>query len=141
MIVRAVFDTNTVLSALLFRGGSLAWLRNHWRDGECVPLLSRETAAELTRVLDYPKFRLAAEDRDELLADYLPWCEVAEGIGRCPFACRDPKDQIFLDLAQAGKATVLVTGDKDLLSLAGKTSFAIESPEAYRCARISSSER
>jgi len=46
--------------------------------------------------------------------------------------CRDQRDQPFLDLAQAAKAHVLVSGDSDLLVLAGKTSFAIETPEVYR---------
>jgi predicted nucleic acid-binding protein len=73
-----VFDTNTVLSALLFANGRLAWLREHWRVGDCVPLLSRETAAELSRVLAYPKFQLSANDRHELMADFLPYCEVVE---------------------------------------------------------------
>ena len=129
---RVVFDTNTVVSALLFANGSLAWLRPHWREGECIPLLSRTTAAELDRVLTYPKFRLSPADRYELLADYLPFCQVVELTKRCPSVCRDPKDQPFLDLAQSGKANLLITGDRDLLALAGQTSFLIETPEAYR---------
>jgi predicted nucleic acid-binding protein len=35
-------------------------------------------------------------------------------------------------LAQSGKADLLVTGDRDLLSLAGQTAFLIETPDAYR---------
>jgi predicted nucleic acid-binding protein len=37
-----------------------------------------------------------------------------------------------LDLSQSGKADLLVTGDEDLLALAGKTEFVIETPEEYR---------
>ena len=131
----AVFDTNTVVSALLFAGGNLAWLREHWRSGTCKPLVSRVTASELTRVLAYPKFGLSQEESFEFLGDYLPFCEVHEPVIRCPVLCRDPLDQPFLDLAQSAGAGVLVTGDKDLLVLRGKTKFAIESPAAYR-ARI-----
>jgi putative PIN family toxin of toxin-antitoxin system len=129
---RVVFDTNTVISALLFAKGSLAWLRQHWREGGCVPLLSRVTAAELTRVLRYPKFRISPEDGRELLADYLPYCEVIQRVERCKCICRDARDQPFLDLAQGGRADLLLSGDQDLLILAGKTPFAIETPEAYR---------
>ena len=129
---RVVFDTNTVLSALLFANGRLSWLREHWRGGGCVPLLSRETAAELTRVLAYPKFRLSLDDRHELLAEFLPYCEVVEVKKRCAAVCRDTNDQPFLDLAQSGKADLLISGDRDLLALAGKTNFGIETPEAYR---------
>jgi predicted nucleic acid-binding protein len=35
-------------------------------------------------------------------------------------ACRDPFDLPFLQLAVAGKAAYLITGDQDLLSLAGR---------------------
>lgn len=132
MSPRVVFDTTTVVSALLFANGRLAWLREHWREGGCVPLISRATAAELMRVLGYPKFRLSADDRRELLAEYLPCCEVIEATERCGLLCRDGNDQLFLDLAQSGGADVLVSGDQDLLALAGQTKFLIESPEAYR---------
>jgi putative PIN family toxin of toxin-antitoxin system len=129
---RVVFDTTTVLSTLLFAEGRLAWLRRHWRDGGSTPLVSRATAAELTRVLGYPKFRLSQDDRRELLAEYLPYCEVIELTQECVSICRDENDQPFLDLAQSGKADLLVSGDQDLLALAEQTTFLIETPEAYR---------
>jgi putative PIN family toxin of toxin-antitoxin system len=127
-----VFDTTVVLSALVFQGGQLAWLRAHWRDGGCITIASRDTVAELVRILDYRKFRLTAERRHELLAAYLPYCEIIDVAQKCAVLCRDPKDQPFLDLAQSGKADSLVSGDRDLLALAGQTEFLMESPEAYR---------
>lgn len=132
MTRRLVFDTTTVLSALVFDAGRLAWLRVHWSEGGCIPLISSETAAELTRVLAYPKFRRSTEEQRELLADYLPYCETIEVSKRSVVRCRDAKDQPFLDLAESGRAEVLVSGDRDLLVLSGKTKFLIESPEAYR---------
>ncbi len=129
---RVVFDTNVVLSALLFRGGKLSWLVGHWQAGICAPLVSRATGAELTRILTYPKFRLFANEQFEALGGYIPFCEVADVIQSCPILCRDHRDQSFLDLAHCGKADLLVTGDEDLLVLAGKTAFVIETPEAYR---------
>ncbi len=132
MKTRVVFDTTTVVSALLFANGRLTWLRQHWRESGCVPLISRATTAELTRVLGYPKFRLSQEDRRELLAEYLPYCEVVELTERCVLICRDANDQPFLDLAQSGRADVLVSGDRDLLAMVGQTTFLIESPEDYR---------
>jgi len=130
--LRVVFDTNAVVSALLFANGRLSWLRAHWSDGSCIPLTSKATASELHRVLSYPKFQLSQEDRLELLADYLPYCELVEVATGCPAICRDIKDQHFLDLALSGGARFLVSGDQDLLVLAGQTAFLIETPEAYR---------
>jgi putative PIN family toxin of toxin-antitoxin system len=129
---RVVFDTNVVLSALLFPAGRLAWLRGHWREGGAVPLISPATGRELARVLGYSKFRLSEHFRMEALALYLPYCEHIDPVDKCPIECRDSKDQPLLDLAQSGKADLLVTGDDDLLVLAGRTGFVIETSEAYR---------
>ncbi len=128
---RVVFDTNVVLSALLFPAGRLAWLRAHWREGGAVPLVSPATARELMRVLGYPKFRLSQQYRMELLAMYIPYSESLDPADKCPIVCRDAKDQPLLDLAQSGNANFLVTGDEDLLVLAGQTTFLIETPEEY----------
>jgi putative PIN family toxin of toxin-antitoxin system len=136
---RVVFDTNVVLSALLFTHGQLSWLVGHWQAGNCVPLISRATATELARILSYPKFRLTANEQLEALASYIPYCEAVEIANSCPVLCRDAKDQPFLDLAQSGIADVLVTGDEDLLALIGHTEFVIETPEEYR-RRVSGTE-
>ena len=130
-IPRVVFDTNTVVSALLFANGHLAWLRQHWPSGSSAPLISRATAAEIARVLCYPKFRFAPADRLELLGCYLPYCISVDQTEQCPLQCRDKNDQIFLDLAHCGGASLLITGDQDLLALAGQTAFLIETPQAY----------
>jgi predicted nucleic acid-binding protein len=83
VIRRVVFDTTVVVSAMVFANGRLAWLRGHWATGDSVPLVSRFTVAELTRVLTYPKFQLSADDRRELLGEYLPYCEIIKVTTRC----------------------------------------------------------
>jgi putative PIN family toxin of toxin-antitoxin system len=119
---RVVLDTNVVLSALLFGNGPAGRVRAGWQSGLFVPLASEATTRELMRVLAYPKFRLACEAQEELLADYISWVEVVRIPDPAPPVpdCRDPFDLEFLHLAVAGKARVLVSGHKDLLALAGK---------------------
>jgi len=122
---RVVLDTNVVLSALLFGAGSAARVRAGWQSGRFTPLASTTTARELVRVLVYPRFGLAAYEQAELLADYLPWVHevrIAEPPPAVP-SRRDPFDEAFLHLAAAGKARALVSGDRDLLALAGTTGF------------------
>jgi len=128
--LRVVLDTNAVLSALLFRAGVAGQLRMAWQREAIIPLTNTEAARELVRVLAYPKFRLSAQDRDELLADYLPYARVVAAPKRRPRVptCRDPHDLKFLELAATGKASYLISGDRDLLSLAGQTRFQIVSP-------------
>ncbi len=46
-------------------------------------------------------------------------------------ACRDPKDNKFLEVAVAGRADVIVSGDKDLLVLHPLQGIAIESPRDF----------
>jgi putative PIN family toxin of toxin-antitoxin system len=132
-IPRAVIDTNLVLSALVFAHGRLSPLRLAWQGGLCQPLVSSVTAAELIRVLAYPKFKRSTEDRRELLADYLPYCTTVRMPARLPATpdCRDKFDLPFLQLAVTGKADYLVTGDQDLLSLAGQFTCPIIAAEQF----------
>jgi len=124
---RVVLDTNVLVSALIFRG-RLAWLREAWHGGQVRPLLCHVTANEMLRVLAYPKFRLTKVEIGALLADVLPAAETIDlgrRRGRALPRCRDPHDQIFLVLAQVAGADALVTGDRDLLTLAAQTPFPI----------------
>lgn len=128
-----VIDTNLVLSALVFAQGRLTPLRQAWQDQRILPLVSRVTTAELIRVLAYPKFKLTPGEQQELLADYLPYCKavrIPEPPPRTP-PCRDSFDVPFLQLALAGKAKVLVTGDQDLLDLADRFDCPILSAEQF----------
>ncbi|MYE53876.1 MAG: putative toxin-antitoxin system toxin component, PIN family [Chloroflexi bacterium] len=122
--MRVVIDINVILSALLYRTRSLAWLRPLWQAGVIVPLVSRDTIAELHRVLLYDGFGLSDDDRREVLKLYQPKCE-AVTISQPPPVpeCRDPSDRPFLELALAGRANALVTGDQDLLALAPCSQF------------------
>jgi putative PIN family toxin of toxin-antitoxin system len=131
---RVVFDTNVVLSALIFATGQLAWLRHSWRKGLVVPLLAETTVLELMTVLAYSKFHLTPDDIENLLADYLPFGHSIHPLLDQPDAprCRDPHDQMFVDLALAGHADYLVTGDKDLLALSGLLSCQVITPAVFR---------
>jgi putative PIN family toxin of toxin-antitoxin system len=128
-----VIDTNLVLSALVFAQGRLAPLRHAWQGERCRPLVSRDTAAELIRVLAYPKFKLTPDEQQELLADYLPWCTTVRIPNLPPETpeCRDPFDLPFLQLAVVGKADYLVSGDQDLLSLAGQFACPIITADQF----------
>jgi len=130
---RVVLDTNIVLSALVFAAGRLAPLRLAWQQARCQPLVSAVTAAELVRALAYPKFRLGTEEQQELLADYLPYCNAVRMPAMPPPTpeCRDPYDLPFLQLAVVAKADYLVTGDRDLLALAGRFARPIVTADEY----------
>lgn len=90
-------------------------------------------AAEIIRVLGYPKFKLSSTEHQELLADYLPFCKTIMIPEPPPVVpdCRDSFDLPFLHLVVAGKANVLLTGDQDLLCLNGKFICPILTAEEF----------
>lgn len=139
MTIRAVFDTNAVVSTLLFSKGRLAWLRESWSQKKCIPIISTETTKELLRVLSYPKFQLSKEEQTELLGEYLPFAQsntetelIDTNIDTQMPVCRDSYDQIFLSLTYLAKAEFLVTGDTDLLVLNEQVDYIIITPNKFK---------
>lgn len=125
-----VFDTNVVLSALLFPRSALSWLRQPWKSGELTPVVCSETAAELVKVLCYPKFKLSPIEQEALLSDFLPYARISrfDPVPASGLVCRDPKDQIFIDLAIAEQVSYLVSGDQDILDLASQSPVPFLTP-------------
>ena len=129
--MRVVLDTNTVVSALLFSGIS-SKLVSLWQKGLITPLLSREILDEYLRVLSYPKFDLSEGEIKELIQEeILPYAEVVKPKRRLRVVQRDPSDNKFLECAVAGKARVIISGDKDLLSLGRYRQIRIQSPAQF----------
>jgi uncharacterized protein len=130
--LRVVIDTNLVLSALVF-GGTTARLRFAWQSDRLIPLASKATITELIRVLAYPKFKLTRTEQEDLLSDYLPFCDTVTMPDQLPVIpeCWDIFDQPFLVLALVGEADYLVTGDRDLLCLANSFSCPIVTLEQF----------
>jgi putative PIN family toxin of toxin-antitoxin system len=129
--VRVVLDTNAVISALLFSGVS-SKLVSLWQNGLITPLLSRPILDEYLRVLSYPKFELSEKEIKELIQEeILPFAEVVRPKRRLRVVRRDPSDNKFLECAVAGKASVIISGDKDLLSLGRYRRVRIQSPAQF----------
>jgi putative PIN family toxin of toxin-antitoxin system len=129
---RIVVDTNVFISGLLLSSTSApAKVVEHAVTQEQI-LASTETLRELIEKLLSPKFdRYVSRARREALLDRLaPNVEIVEIIQHVR-ACRDPKDDKFLELAINGSANVIVSGDEDLLSLHPFRGVDILSPASY----------
>jgi putative PIN family toxin of toxin-antitoxin system len=128
---RVVIDTNVFLSGLLSSTSTPARaVERAIREDQV--LASKDTLRELARKLLSPRFdRYVARERRMALLDRLaPNLVLVEIVQRIR-ACRDPKDDQFLEVAVNGSANVLVTGDRDLLSLHPFRGVDISSPSAY----------
>lgn len=129
--MRVVLDTNTLVSALLFTGIS-SELVSLWQDGIITLLLSRDILDEYLRVLSYPKFKLSEEEIKKLLQEeILPYAEVVKPKRRLRVVQRDPSDNKFLECAIAGKTRVIISGDKNLLSLGRYRRIRIQTPAQF----------
>jgi uncharacterized protein len=137
--VQIVADTNVLLSAYLFRTSTLAWLREAIEQQTITIHLDPATSGELKRVLGYPKFKLLPHEQMAVLMRIVQFAQVyAEPAPSNTILpkCRDVHDQKFLNLAfavrKAHRKVALVSGDADLLSLAGACPFRIVTPAAFR---------
>jgi uncharacterized protein len=129
--LRCVFDTNVLISALLLPGSKprrvvdLALRRG-------TLLLSLAVVAEIARVLSENRFRRYVDEDSvrSFMAALTGEAEFIE-VNVSLSACRDPKDNKFLELAVSGRASHIVTGDSDLLILDPYQSIRILSPNSF----------
>ncbi|MBL8429989.1 MAG: putative toxin-antitoxin system toxin component, PIN family [Dechloromonas sp.] len=132
-MLRFVLDTNVVLD--LF----------HWGNIDAVPIMAaleagridcfvdERTLDELRRVLTYPQLKLTPDMIAERYARYSGLIQlVPEGEAPPLPRCKDRDDQKFLELAARCGADILVSKDKALLKLRGRTKlgFQIMKPAA-----------
>jgi putative PIN family toxin of toxin-antitoxin system len=115
--IRIVLDSNVILSAGLFKGSTPRQTLNKASTTGQI-LMSNEILAELTDIFNRPKFDKYSSKqlRNEFLNDFLAIVENVQIVQKIT-ACRDRKDDKFLELAVNGKANYIITGDQDLLVL------------------------
>jgi uncharacterized protein len=113
---RVIVDTNLWIGFLLTKDFST--LDQLLADQSIALLFSQELLDEFIEVARRPKFKkyFTLADLQALLQELSLRAEFI-GVTSSVTACRDPKDNFLLALAVDGKATHLITGDKDLLDL------------------------
>lgn len=128
---RWVVDTNVLLSRLLCPGGVAANAVDRALESG-VLLVSEDTLTELVEVMDRPKFdRYLSRDDRRRFIELLGGVARLIPIARRVQACRDPRDDTFLDVAVNGEAAAILTGDRDLLELDPFHGVRILSPSAF----------
>lgn len=128
---RFVFDTNVIVSALLFKTSVPRQALEHARTHGSL-LLSVPTLQELNAVLNRPRFDKYISQHERKLFFGVLLREVEQvAIVESVMVCRDPKDDKFLEVAVNGKATCIISGDRDLLDLHPFRTIPILTPQAF----------
>lgn len=108
-----VIDTPLLLRALLCTDEQAQALRRGWQDGRWLPRVSPDSATRLMTALAFPRFGLSLAQRQELLADFLPYAQALRpatpksGRGSAP----TPAHADLLALALEGETAELVSHD------------------------------
>jgi putative PIN family toxin of toxin-antitoxin system len=115
--LRLVIDTNILVSGLM-SVNSLPQQVFDYATSEAILLISDEVQSEIENVISRPKLQkyITLERRTKFLAELSQQVERVT-INQQIRACRDPKDDKFLELAVCGEANYIITGDADLLDL------------------------
>jgi putative PIN family toxin of toxin-antitoxin system len=118
--MRAVVDTNILVRALIMPQGTVGPVLLRLRRGEYTLLYAHPLLEELIDVLNRPRIRhkysLTEDDIQVVVSLILLRGEAVAPEQRIT-ACRDPRDDKFLEVAVTGKADIIVSGDQDLLVL------------------------
>lgn len=108
--MRVVLDTNVLVSALLRPEGQPGRILDLVLAGDLEPVFDDRIVAEYQEVLRRPRFGFTPQDVDALL-DYLETTGLNISAHPLAVALPDPDDVPFLEVAAAGEAAALVTGN------------------------------
>ena len=132
--MRAVVDTGVLVSGLIQRAGTTGEILHLLRDGRFSIIFSTAILLEMIEVLGRPafgsKYHILPEDINALVNLIRLRGELVTIVGQVT-ACRDPKDNKFLEAAQTGQADVIVSGDADLLALIAFEGIPILRPAEF----------
>jgi putative PIN family toxin of toxin-antitoxin system len=119
--VRVVLDTNVLVSGLAYPRGIPGHILGAWSSGGLDVVLSRYILDEMLRVLTrLPQVDLSPNEIRDLADSYLFLADIVEPDAEIDPLLRDPADQSILGTLRVSRADYLITGDKDLLALAGR---------------------
>lgn len=116
-MLRAVLDTNVLLSALIGTGKP----RELWRaavERKFVVIISKELFAEFLSVVEREKFRTVRKGTvGRFVSQLIRISTMAVIKSSYKVVLEDPDDDMVINTAYSGKADYIVTGDSHLLEM------------------------
>ena len=132
---KVVFDSTTLVSAFLRKGGVTAKLLEQAVQGDCELYLAEDIIEETRNVLlnrEHLRLHFSYTNRD--VEEYAALLRAfARLVSNLPSVkvCRDPNDDYVIATAIVARASHIVARDKDLLTLATYQDVTMISPEAF----------
>lgn len=115
-----VVDTGILVSGLIRPAGPVGEVLRALRDGRFTIVYSTDIILEIVEVLGRPKIRAKYRIQPEDVTALINLIRLRGELvipRQTVTACRDPKDNKFLEAALAGEAKIVATVDDDLLVL------------------------
>jgi putative PIN family toxin of toxin-antitoxin system len=134
-VLRAVLDANVYVSAYVRPEGPPGQIIERFlRDAAFDVVVSADIVEEVLQALAYPKIRKAARTKREpelWFEDIIVLAQLVAGQQEIPPLSEDPDDDKYVAAAIEGRATFVVTGDPDLLTLKEHEGVRIVSPRTF----------
>ena len=116
---RLVLDTNVILDLLVFKDPSTEPIQVVL-DAKLVEAVRTEASMlELMDVIQRPNFKLSKEQQQIILKQWESSSRLLDNsaIESAPFTCRDPDDQVFIDMAFSIRPALVLSKDLRVLEL------------------------
>ena len=134
-MLKAVLDTNVIVSGAIIEKGIPFQLLKAWREREWDLVISPHILREVHRVLSLPKislvYALTHQDVTDMISLFTSRATLVPGQMTIPRTARDPEDDHILACAKEGETEYIVSGDQDLLSLNRYEGISIVTPATF----------
>jgi uncharacterized protein len=132
--MRAVIDTGIFVSALMRRRGTIGSVLRALREGRFTAIYTTELLVEIIDVLGRDRMRVKYQLQPEDVSALIHLIRLRGELvipNQKVSACRDPKDDKFLEAALVGDADCIVSGDADLLDMGSFEGIPILRPAEF----------
>ena len=133
-MMRAVLDTNVVMSAIFF-GGVPFDVLNAWHNGEFELVVSDAVMAEYREIAARMKAKFPSVEPESWMCYIETHATVVYAVPLAAQVCEDADDDVFLACAESANATIICSGDKHLLACNGWRGIEVLSPRMF-CNRL-----
>ena len=128
--MKVVVDTNVLVSGVYF-GGMPSRILEAWRDKRIDVVVSPDILEEYRRVGEHLETQFTDVSLAPFLALLVMNAEIIEPPDLPEQVSRDSDDDKFIACALAGGCHVIISGDKDLLSISGYRGVKVVAPREF----------